>query len=107
MDLSELSDGMVAARREGKTWVEIANSLSISISSLRRLRLKIGFVDPIGRVEVGERVVNVNDVQTISDERIVEVLDEMLALGFTYVAIARRLGMLLHTFLEYCKYVYN
>jgi len=93
MDLSELSDGMVAARREGKTWVEIANSLSISISSLRRLRLKIGFVDPIGRVEVGERVVNVNDVQTLSDERIVEVLDEMLALGFTYVAIASRLGM--------------
>jgi hypothetical protein len=106
MDLSELSDGMLAARREGRTWVEIANSLSISISTLRRLRLKIGFVDPIGRVEVGE-VVNANDVQTLSDERIVEVLDEMLALDFTYVAIARRLGMFLHTFLEYCKYVYN
>ena len=44
MDLSELSDGMVAARREGKTWVEIANSLSISISSLRRLRLKLGLL---------------------------------------------------------------
>jgi hypothetical protein len=89
MDFAELNERLTAARRDGQTWVQIANSLSVSISTLRRLRMKSGFVDSID--DMNSCIANNGVVP--ADEVIVETLDEMLSLGFTYVAIAKKLGI--------------
>jgi len=86
MDLTEVNERLIAARREGQTWAQIADSLSVSISTLRRLRMKSGFVED-------DRISIVGSSDVPADEVIAETLDEMLSLGFTYVAIAKKLGI--------------
>jgi len=88
MDLTEVNERLIAARREGQTWAQIADSLSVSISTLRRLRMKSGFVED-------DRISIVGSSDVLADEVIAETLDEMLSLGFTYVAIAKKLMSLL------------
>ena len=53
----------------GQTWVQIADSLSVSISTLRRLRMKSGFVED-------DRISIASSSDVPADEVIAETLDE-------------------------------
>jgi hypothetical protein len=91
---SELTELLFNARVEKRTWAEISVDLNMSVSTLRRLRIRTGFVDPNPPQNVLNRELNESQhgKEYPSDSVVKETLTDMLILGFSKADIAKELG---------------
>ena len=63
MEMTEARYNRVTeARMKGRSWTEIAKELNISVSTLRRLRMRCEFVDPCPPPQVLTRSERLHDV---------------------------------------------
>lgn len=93
MEMTEARYNRVTeARMEGRSWAEIAKELNISVSTLRRLRMRCEFADPCPPPQVLTRSARSSDAGKPDDSVVWETLDDMLVLGFSYVDVSKNLG---------------